>query len=167
MSCDVGEATEGLENELWRRWSYGNVGEWTLLIPQPLFRFSYVTGSSITSPGEPPMSSNVKRNHIVKSECTIFLRPEYRVNVGNFVIVLMMYYDITQREDQFVEGHIPVWNRSFSRSPISQYIIKTITNLLTSRNYQSLPYTFSKQNQFDISKFSFQVKVTCWQVSQL
>ena len=23
MNCDVGEATEGLENELWRRWSDG------------------------------------------------------------------------------------------------------------------------------------------------
>ena len=44
MNCDVGEATEvleselwrsnateGLENELWRRWSVGKVGEWALL----------------------------------------------------------------------------------------------------------------------------------------
>ena len=28
MSCDIGKATEGLENELWPRWSDGNVGEW-------------------------------------------------------------------------------------------------------------------------------------------
>ena len=28
MSCDVGEATEGLENELWRRWSDRKLGEW-------------------------------------------------------------------------------------------------------------------------------------------
>ena len=27
-SCDVGEAKEGLENELWRRWSNGRVGKW-------------------------------------------------------------------------------------------------------------------------------------------
>ena len=32
MSCDVGKATEGLENELWRRWSGGMVGEWAELI---------------------------------------------------------------------------------------------------------------------------------------
>ena len=34
MSCDVGEAREGLENELWRRWSDGKLGEseWALLI---------------------------------------------------------------------------------------------------------------------------------------
>ena len=29
-SCDVGEAKEGLENELWRRWSNGKVGEWAV-----------------------------------------------------------------------------------------------------------------------------------------
>ena len=31
MSRDVGKATEGFENELWRRWSDGKVGEWALL----------------------------------------------------------------------------------------------------------------------------------------
>ena len=31
MSCDVGKATEVLENELWRRWSDGKVGEWAEL----------------------------------------------------------------------------------------------------------------------------------------
>ena len=48
MSCDVGKATEGLENKLWRRWSDGKVGEWALLtsptsqiILQP-FRRSHV-----------------------------------------------------------------------------------------------------------------------------
>ena len=72
---------ERLENELWRRWSDGKVGEWALLFPtlpsiylrhrlfsnpsfasptsqlilQPFFRFSYVTRSSLNSPGEPPM----------------------------------------------------------------------------------------------------------------
>ena len=95
-ACDGGEAKKGLENELWRRWSDGNVGEWALFIPQSLrhftyvtthsptlpslyqrhslfpnpsvasptsqfilqsfFRFSYVTSSSLNSPGEPPMA---------------------------------------------------------------------------------------------------------------
>ena len=38
MSYDVGKATEGLENELWRRWSDGKFGEWALLMdrgPRP------------------------------------------------------------------------------------------------------------------------------------
>ena len=29
-ACDVGEAKEGLENELWRSWSNGRVGEWAV-----------------------------------------------------------------------------------------------------------------------------------------
>ena len=92
-ACDVCEAMEGLETELWHRWSDRKVGEWALLQPfchftyitthsrtllslylhhssfsnlsiasltsqlifQPFFRFSYVKGSSLTSPGEPLM----------------------------------------------------------------------------------------------------------------
>ena len=30
MNCEIGEATEGLENELWNRWSNGRVGEWAV-----------------------------------------------------------------------------------------------------------------------------------------
>ena len=56
MSCDVGEVTESLENELWRRWSDGKLGEWassfsnpsvglptSQLILQPFRCFTYVT----------------------------------------------------------------------------------------------------------------------------
>ena len=122
MSCGVGKVTEGLENELWRRWSDGKLGEWALLmytatvlgrgrvallilqafrhftyviayyptlrslyqrhssfsnfsvasptsqlILQPLFRFSYVTCSSLTSPGEPPMIQMQKREWSAES----------------------------------------------------------------------------------------------------
>ena len=86
MSCDVGKATEGLENELWRRRSDGNVGEWALLhyssfsnpsvasptsqfILQPFFRCSYVTISSLNSPGELPMTKAVrthKYHHVLR-----------------------------------------------------------------------------------------------------
>ena len=31
MSCDIGKSREGLETELWRRWSDGKLGEWALL----------------------------------------------------------------------------------------------------------------------------------------
>ena len=48
MSCDVGKAAEGLENELWRRWS-------DVRVLQSLHRFTYVTANSPTSPGEPPV----------------------------------------------------------------------------------------------------------------
>ena len=69
MICDVGKATEGLENELWRRWSDIRVGDWgwvsfsnsyiasptSQLILQPFRCFTYVIGTSPKSPGEPPM----------------------------------------------------------------------------------------------------------------
>ena len=75
---DVGEATEGLYNELWRRWNGGRVGEslhlrhssfsnssaaspTSQLILQPFRYFTYVTGTSPASPGEPPMVST-RRN---------------------------------------------------------------------------------------------------------
>ena len=43
MSCDVGKATELLENELWRRWSDEKVGERALLL-------TYVSANSSTAP---------------------------------------------------------------------------------------------------------------------
>ena len=57
---------EELENELWSRWSDGKLRHSSFsnpslasptsqLILQPFFCFSYVTGFSPTSPGEPPM----------------------------------------------------------------------------------------------------------------
>ena len=78
-TCDVGEAKQGLENELWRRWSNRRVGEWAVthvkrrkgwrmscdlgevterLENKQSFRFSYVTSSSLNSPGEPPTLQN-------------------------------------------------------------------------------------------------------------
>ena len=78
-SCDVRKAAKGLENELWRRWSYVRVGEWdsalfsnpsslhlfhssyssplptSQLVLQPFRCFTYAIGTSHSSPGEPPM----------------------------------------------------------------------------------------------------------------
>ena len=57
MSCDVGKAREGLENELWRRWvtknSFSNISvtsPTSQLILQPFRRFTYVTAHSPTLP---------------------------------------------------------------------------------------------------------------------
>ena len=57
-ACDVGEAKEGLESELWRRWSNGRVGEWAEfrviaigeLILQHFRHFTYVIAHSPTLP---------------------------------------------------------------------------------------------------------------------
>ena len=86
ISCDVGEVTEMLENKLifhLRHFTYVTAYSRTLLslylrhssffipsvasptpqlILQAFFRASYVTGSSFTSPGEPPMEIWIVRN---------------------------------------------------------------------------------------------------------
>ena len=60
MSCDVGEVTKiGEWTELYlRHSSLSNpsvASPTSRFILQPFFRFSYVTSSSLNSPGEPPM----------------------------------------------------------------------------------------------------------------
>ena len=61
MSCDVGKAAEGLENELWCRWSDVRVGEWggayvtAHSTPLPLLHlrhrhFTYVTWRAAHAP---------------------------------------------------------------------------------------------------------------------
>ena len=111
-ACDVGEAKEWLENELWLRWSnrvaelqpshhfaYVTAHSPTLpslhlrhssfsnlfvasptsqLILQSFFRFSYVTGSSLTLPGEPPMVCLAVNGYCTYTEyieltCTVFM----------------------------------------------------------------------------------------------
>ena len=72
MSCDVGEVTESFKNELCRDYNYelcsfskiSVTSPTSRLIFQPFFRFSYVTGSSLTSPGEPPMEIWIARMKI-------------------------------------------------------------------------------------------------------
>ena len=94
MSCDVGKATDGLENELWRRWSDGKIGEWAAnlfvtsptshLILQPFRRFTYVTAHSPTLPlfhlrhssfSNPsfasPTSQALHLRHLASCPCTV------------------------------------------------------------------------------------------------
>ena len=47
MSCDVAKATEGLENELWRRWTDGKVGE---CAHSPTFPVLHLRHSSFSNP---------------------------------------------------------------------------------------------------------------------
>ena len=53
MSCDVGEVTSPTSQLILQAFP-----PTSQLILQPFFRFSYVTGSSLTLPGEPPMLHN-------------------------------------------------------------------------------------------------------------
>ena len=75
MSCDVGEVTEVTSQ----------------FILQPFFRF-YVTGSSLTSPGEPPMDIWIVRNKDedkISGHSTVSLSQKWRrgsINAVNFII---------------------------------------------------------------------------------
>ena len=68
-ASDVGEAKEGLENELWRRWSNGRVGAHS----PTLLSLLYVTGFSLTSPSEPPMGMGPRMFSFSDSKSDIIL----------------------------------------------------------------------------------------------
>ena len=70
MRCNVGEVTERLENELC------------------FFRFSYVTSSSLNSPGEPPMAM---RRYLSTPTLCRLLKYCYitSINVLNFINKIM------------------------------------------------------------------------------
>ena len=101
MSCDVGEVTKRLENELqpFHHFTYITAHSPTLpslhlrhssfsnpsvasptsqLILQSFFCFAYITGSSLTSPGEPSMVSLAVVNgystytEYIELTCTVF-----------------------------------------------------------------------------------------------
>ena len=55
MSCDVGEVMERLENELCSFSNLSVTSPTSQFILQAFFCFSYVTGSSLTSPSELPI----------------------------------------------------------------------------------------------------------------
>ena len=83
MSCDVGKATEGLENDLWRRWSDGRVGEWAELIVivkaelilQPFRHFTYVTANSPTLPSLYLSHSSFSNSSVALPTLQLILQP--------------------------------------------------------------------------------------------
>ena len=84
MSCDVGKATEWLENELWCRWSDGKVGGWTLLcvwallILQPFRHFTYVTTHSPTLISLYLRHSSFSNPSVVSPTSQLILQPLFR-----------------------------------------------------------------------------------------
>ena len=68
MSCDVDEVMERLENEKSLFSNPSVASPKSQLILQHFFHFSYITGSSLTSPGEPPMmfpQADLNVNHLL------------------------------------------------------------------------------------------------------
>ena len=137
MSCDVGKAREGLENELWCRWSDGKQSSFSnisitsptsqlilqpfhrfahsptfpslhlhyspfsnpsvasptsQLVLQSFFCFSYITGSSLTSPGEPPMFQSCAAHSI--PEATVPLEPNNLIHcvLHDSVVCFLLFH---------------------------------------------------------------------------
>ena len=86
MSYDVGSATEGLENELWRRWSDGEFGEWAELIVvvivelilQAFRDFTYVTAHSPTLPSLYLRHSSFSNTSVSSPTSQLLLQPFVR-----------------------------------------------------------------------------------------
>ena len=78
MNCDVGEATEWLENELWCRWSDGKVGEWAELILQTFPHFTYVTTHSLTLPSLYLHNSSFSNPSVDSPTLQFILQPFFR-----------------------------------------------------------------------------------------
>ena len=78
MNFDVGEATEGLENELWRRWSNRRVGEWAMLILQPFRHFTDVTAHSPTLPSLNLRHSSFSNSSVASPTLQLILQPFLR-----------------------------------------------------------------------------------------
>ena len=94
---DVEEAKEGLENELWRRWTNGRIWEWALtyvklcsfsklsitsptsqLILQPFRRFTHVTVHSPTLPSLCLRHSSFSNLSVASPSSQLILQPIFR-----------------------------------------------------------------------------------------
>ena len=78
MSCNVGEATEGLENELWRRWSDLKLGEWAEFILLAFSHFTYVTAHSTTPPSLYLSRSSLSNPSAASPTSQLILQPFFR-----------------------------------------------------------------------------------------
>ena len=88
MSCDIGKATEGLENELWRRWNELcciSLYLWALLILKLFSHFTYVTSHSPTLPSLYLRHSWYSNPSVASPTSQIILQPFFRFsNIKGF-----------------------------------------------------------------------------------
>ena len=145
MSCDVGKATEELENELWRRWSVGKVGQWAAhsptfsslylhrssfsnpsvalptsqLILQPFLCFSYITAHSPNPSFASPTSQALHLGLRYMTSRTCYYR-----SLENFLSFFLLHifihlqsrtYNPNSRGSDACRGSNFLWNRTLDR----------------------------------------------------
>ena len=69
-ACDVEEAKERFDNDLWRRWSNGRVGEWA-----PFRHFNYVAAHSPTFPSLHLRHSSFSNPSVTLPTSQLILQP--------------------------------------------------------------------------------------------
>ena len=113
MSCDVGKATEGLENELWRRCSDGKFREWALLKLQLFRHFTYVTTHSPTIPSLSLRHSSFS-NHSVASPTSQFIFEPFLQPFFRFSYVTTIAHSPTFPSPHLVTVHSPTLSSAHS-----------------------------------------------------
>ena len=119
MSCDVGKATEVLENDLWRRWSDRKLGEWAELIViviaelilQAFRLFTYATTHFPTIPSLYLRHSSFSNPSIVTPTPQFILQPSFRLSY-------VTSYSLNSPDEQSSFSNLSV------TSPTSQFILK-------------------------------------------
>ena len=112
MSCDIGKTTEGLENELWRRWSDGKAGEWAELIViviaelilQTFRHFTYVTTHSPTLPSLYLRQSSFSNPSVAPPTSQFILQPFFRFSYDTSSSLIHL-----ASRPWFLPPHVPLW----------------------------------------------------------
>ena len=139
MSYDVGKATEGLENELWCRWSDGKVGEWALLFLEPFRHFTYVTTHSPTLP-------SLYLRH------SSFFNPSVASPTSQFILQPFFRFSYVTSSSLNSPGEPPMLRRTFNKlsTPVS-YIATPGVTLHVQVGDMSWHVAVTFTNQSDVS----------------
>ena len=97
-ACDVGEAIEGLESELWHRWSNGRIGEW------PFHHFTYVTTHSQTLLSLYLHHSSFPNPSVASPTSQFILQPFFC-----FSYVTRSSFNSPGEACMFISFHSPLW----------------------------------------------------------
>ena len=140
MSCDIGKLMEGLENELWHRWSDRKVGESAELILQPFRHFTYITTHSPTFP-------SVYLHH------SSFSNPSAASPTTQFILQPFFCFSYVTSSSLNSPGEPPMRNRPIPKILMSSAHSPTFPSLHPRHNSFSNPSVTSPTSQLILQPF--------------
>ena len=147
MNCDVCKATEGLENELWRRWNDGKVGQWALLIPQ-LFRHWRLISSFTTLLTSRSLASLSIVS--VKSPTNFAQRPQFRLEILLHTVNLRQgTHGFTSLPKEAILRIFTLWKSHRLRPGLNPRISDPVTSMITTEPPGST-FLWKKKSWFNI-----------------